>query len=146
VDYNALAEELLDKMRTLHKMKPHKNISDTFMGETFVLYYIAFRNGDALPSEIGHEMGVSSARVATALNSLEEKGLVTRRIDQNDRRKILVSITREGKELAEKNYQTVLGMAAKMLELLGERDAREFIRITGRLAETIEKENIQCFN
>jgi DNA-binding MarR family transcriptional regulator len=148
MDYSVLAAELLDKMQVLHKMKPHKNINDAFLGETFVLHYISTRESEVQPGEIGHEMGVSSARVATALNGLENRGLVTRRIDPNDRRKILVGATQTGKELAGKNYKTILGKATVMLENLGERDAREFIRITGRLADNMKNmgDSNPCLN
>ena len=135
MDYPALAAELLDNMQALHKARPQKHINESLHGGAFVLHYIATHGGDVLPGEISAEMDVSSARIAAALNNLEDKGLITRRIDLNDRRKILVGITPEGKALAEKQQQAVLEGAAKLLALLGEHDARDYVRITGRLAE-----------
>lgn len=137
MDYTELAAELLKKMQMLRKAKPQKNINEALQGESFALLYIALHGGDVLPGEISNEMEVSSARVATALNNLENKGLITRRIDKSDRRKILVSLTQEGKEIALKHHQEVLENAAKMLHLLGEHDAKEYVRITGRLAEIV---------
>jgi len=137
MDYTELAMELLEKMKSLRKIKPHKNMNEAMQGETFVLTYIAHHGGDVLPGEIGHEMDVSSARIASALNSLEKKGLITRQIDTNDRRKILVGITQEGKEIAENHYKKTLEIAAKMLELLGEHDAKEYIRVTKKLVEVL---------
>ncbi|MCL2085183.1 MAG: MarR family winged helix-turn-helix transcriptional regulator, partial [Oscillospiraceae bacterium] len=87
----------------------------------------------------GDEMRVSSARVAAALNSLEQKGLITRQINKDDRRKILVGVTEHGKKMAEKHRQDVIGVAAKLLNLLGEHDAKEYVRITGKLAEIAPK-------
>lgn len=133
MDYDELAAELLKKMQMLHTAKPQKNINGALQGETFILNYIAHHGGDVLPGEIGHEMDVSSARIATALNSLEKKGLITRQIDTNDRRKILVRITEKGKDLSEKELKIVVATAAKMLSRLGEHDAKEYVRIMGRL-------------
>jgi len=135
MDYEALAIEMLGKMQALRKTRPQKHINESLHGEAFVLHYIAQRGGNVLPGEISGEMNVSSARVAVALNSLESKGLITRQIDTSDRRKILVRITPEGKALEEKHQRIVIEGAAKLLALLGERDAVEYIRITGRLAE-----------
>ena len=135
--YAELAAEFLNKMQSLHKVKSQKNITEAFQGEAFVIDYIARHGGNVLPGEIGQEMDVSTARIATALNSLEKKGLITRQIDRHDRRKILVGITQEGKDLAKKHRQAVMGVVTKMLELLGEHDAKEYVRITGRLAEMI---------
>ena len=135
MDYEELAVRLLDTLQSLHKKKPPPFFNEALQGEAFVLHYIALRGGHVLPGEIGHEMGVSTARVAAALNSLEKKGLITRRIDTGDRRKILVEITEEGKAFTEKQYRAVIGGITKMLALLGERDANEYIRIMGKLAE-----------
>ncbi|MCL1828739.1 MAG: MarR family transcriptional regulator [Oscillospiraceae bacterium] len=133
MDYGELAFELIKGMKALHKIKTHRSINDALQGEAFVLDCIALGDGDVLPGEIGQEMNVSSARVAAALNSLEKKGLITRRIDTNDRRKILIGITPEGKKLAETHQSAVLGLAAKMLELLGDPDATEYVRIMKKL-------------
>jgi len=135
MDYAALADKLLDSMQALHKARPQKHINESLHGEAFVLRFIASHGSDVLPGDISGEMNVSSARIAAALNSLESKGLITRRIDLSDRRKILVAITPEGKVLARQQHQAVVAGAAKMLALLGERDAAEYVRITGKLAE-----------
>ena len=139
MNYTQLATELLNKMQALRRAKPHKHMSEALQGEAFVLQYIAQHGKDVLPGEISAEMDVSSARIAAALNKLESKGLITRQIDLTDRRKILVSITQDGEALAAKHQETVTKEAAKMLELLGEEDAKEYIRITGKLAEKLPK-------
>jgi len=135
MDYFELASEFLSKMHALHRARLNKSINEAVQGEGFVLQYIALQSGGVLPGEICHKMGVSTARVAMALNSLEKKGLITRQIDLTDRRKILVSITQEGIVLAEKNYRVAVEAAARMLALLGEHDAMEYVRITGKLVE-----------
>ena len=135
MEYDQLAFEFMEKMKLLQRAKPHKHINEAVQGEAFVLHYIAYNGGDVLPGEISHEMDVSSARIAAALNALEKKGLITRRIDPKDRRKILVAVTGAGMEEAERHRQAAVGVAAKMLGMLGERDAAEYVRITGKLAE-----------
>jgi DNA-binding MarR family transcriptional regulator len=136
MDYVALAAEFLGKAQLLMKGRLNKPVDEAVQGEGFVLHYIA-HGGCVLPGEIGNAMRVSTARVATALNSLEKKGLITRQIDVSDRRKILVRITSEGKLLAERNYRVAVDVIAKRFALLGEYDAKEYVRITGRLAELI---------
>lgn len=137
MDYTTLAAELLDKMQMLRKASPQKYIDEALRGETFVLFFIAMHGDTVLPGEIGNEMNVSSARVAQTLNSIEKKGWITRQIDEGDRRRILVRLTPEGKKAAEKHHQAVITLALKMLSLLGEDDAKEYVRITGKLAEII---------
>jgi DNA-binding MarR family transcriptional regulator len=135
VDYTELAKQLLNNKYQLRKGLHQKKIDETMQGEAFVIMYISKRGGDVLPSEISNKMNISSARVAAALNSLETKGQITRTMDPNDRRKILVDLTESGKQLAERYEQKALDGAKRMLEFLGEQDAKEFVRIMGRLAK-----------
>ena len=132
-----LAIELLEKMQALFKTKTHTYVNEALCGEAFGLQYIAMNGGSALPGDISSEMNVSSARVAAALNSLEGKGLITRRIDKNDRRKVIVEITPEGRDSAEKHWSNIVDGATRFLNLLGEDDAKEFVRIMGRMKDVM---------
>jgi len=87
-----------------------------------------------VPGQISGEMGISSARVATALNNLEDKGLITREIDIEDRRKIIVRLTPMGADHVDEWQRRLLEKLADILVRIGEDDARELVRITGKLA------------
>lgn len=148
MDFQKKAEDFFANMNP-----PRKGLfpSENMRGEVFILHYL-FSNGHAPtltsaknlhskivpvsvgPGDISREMGISSARVATALNNLESKGLLTRQIDIRDRRKILIELTDKGGEQAKNNKDMFIGQVAKMFEFLGEADADEYIRITKRLA------------
>jgi DNA-binding MarR family transcriptional regulator len=130
-----MAQEYMETMYYMRKMNSHKQIHDSVHGENFVLFFISQNGGKVIPSDISNEMGISSARVAAALNSLEKKGLIIRRIDADDRRRILVDLTDSGKEQVKTHYRMIMNMVKNMLRYLGEKDAREFIRIMKRLAE-----------
>lgn len=139
MDYTKLAEEYLQKIHRLSKHGTYKEINESMHGEMFTLQYIAYHKGAVQPSEISNMTHVSSARVAATLNSLESKGLITRRIDTSDRRRILVELTQDGKEEAEKQFHMILEKVAKMLSVLGEHDAMEYVRIIGRLSDISSK-------
>jgi DNA-binding MarR family transcriptional regulator len=145
MDYKDMASEFMQNMQKMHKLRqasPQKQIDESMRGEHFVLQFIAVHQGYVLPSEISNEMGISSARIAATLNGLERKGLITRQIDINDRRRILVDLTPKGKTLVKEHYQEAMEMITKMLSKLGEHDAREYVRIIGRLAEVAPPQNI----
>lgn len=136
-DYNVLARELMEQMLGRHKIKPFKDIDENLHGGAFVLHFV-WHKKEVLPKEISDAMGVSSARVAVALNDLEEKGLITREIDTSDRRKIIVRPTKLGAEIAAEKTENILRKTECMLKSLGEDDARALVRIIGRLAEKLE--------
>jgi len=141
MDYNELAKEFIQNMMLMRKARPQKNINEGMQGEAYVLHFIKERQdcGDIVPSDISGAMGVSTARVATALNSLEGKGLITREIDKNDRRRILVKLTEKGCEFEKEQENKITQVIVDMLKGLGEFDAKEYIRITGRLAVLFSK-------
>jgi len=134
VDYTELAKQFLNNTYQFRKGYHQKKIDETMQGEAFVIMYLSKRGGDVLPGEISNKMNITSARVASALNSLENKGLITRTMDPSDRRRILVELTPSGKELAGSYEQKALDGAKRILEMLGEQDALEFVRILGKIA------------
>jgi len=133
MDFMELSREYLHKMQMLGKAQIQ--ISDAVRGEAFILRYIAMRNGEAVPGDISKEMSISSARVATVLNSLENKGMVMRNIDQADHRRTILKLTSKGEEYVREKMQKILKSTAELFEQLGEHDAKEFVRIVGRLGD-----------
>lgn len=134
MDYRTLAIEFFSNLNMLRKFRPPQHISEALRGEAFALQYIAVHDGPVLPGEISAEMNISSARIAVALNNLESKGLITRRIDASDRRRVLVELTPEGSIVAEERKQELLRSVTTMLLALNEKDASDLVRITGELA------------
>ena len=145
MDYTELAKEFL-RMLQNRKAGAHGDLQEHFQegtrGESFILHRI-IEKGELVPGELSGAMGVSSARVAAALNNLERKGFITREIDLNDRRRIIVKPTAAGAEFAERTQITHVGMFAQILSLLGEDDAREFVRIMCKLMDAFSKLKIE---
>ena len=145
MDYSELAIELLRELHSFYKVGFQKNLEESLKGEAFALQYIAEHEEEVLPSKISSEMNVTSSRIAQTLNSIENKGYIIREIDKDDRRRVLVKLTPEGRKEAEKHREKVLAAAAEILESLGEHDAKEYIRIISRLTriapgcETLQK-------
>lgn len=135
MDYRKLAEDFFYKSYQLKKNHHQQMLDESLQGEIFTLLYINERKTQVLPSQISEEMSISTARVASILNNLENKGYIDRQIDREDRRRILVNLTENGQVQADKHHDMVIGLTARMLELLGEEDALDFVRITGKIAE-----------
>ena len=136
-DYDCLAKEFVQNMLSAQASGMNKLIQDGFRGEAFVLLFISRTGGRTIPGRISDSAGVSSARIATALNSLEDKGLITREIDCEDRRKIIVKLTPKGAERVEEEKVKKLEEIKNILVRLGEEDAKELVRIVGRIPEVL---------
>jgi len=134
--YTELAEELLEKMILANKSKSLVKLSQIGHGEIFALQVIAVHDGNITPGDISKAACTTPARIAAELNSLENKQLITREIDPSNRRRILVHITPDGEKAATKNHCEFIDAAVMMLKQLGEQDAREYVRIIGKMAKT----------
>ena len=143
MDYQVLASTLLEKMQSLRNANHQKSIDEALHGEIFVLHLISLQDAAIQPSDISSVINVSSARVAQILNSIERKGWITREIDTHDRRKILVRLTSEGMAAAADHRKRLLDLAEKMLRMLGDPDAAEYVRITSKLADIISENDIE---
>ena len=140
MDYTALAREYMEVLFQMRNRKTSKKISDAMHGEHVMLTYLSHHGGSGTPSEISNELGISTARIAATLNGLEAKGLLTRRIDELDRRRILVELTQEGRQRDAAHTKHMLGVMVRMLEDLGEADAIEFLRILKKLSARVPED------
>jgi DNA-binding MarR family transcriptional regulator len=140
LDYTALAREYMEVLFQMRNRKASKKITDSMHGEHMMLAYLSHHDGIGIPSEISNELGISTARIAATLNSLEAKGLLTRRIDELDRRRILVELTPLGREQTSNHEKHITGVVVHMLEDLGEHDAVEFLRILKKLSSRVPED------
>jgi len=134
MDYQKLAEELLESMPKLSKVPMQKNTDRFVRGEMPALIYLS-HHGAASPGEISIEMKISTARTAKLLTVLAAKGFITRVPDGKDKRKICVKLTSAGISHIEAHRAHVLASVCTMLRALGEKDAAEYVRIMKRIIE-----------
>ncbi|MDO5423102.1 MAG: MarR family transcriptional regulator [Eubacteriales bacterium] len=139
MNYRELAEEFCG-MR-IQDAKRVARIEEAMMvkGESNVLLYLADYEEGVLAGQIARELGLSASRGTNILNSLEKKGLVIRRNDAEDRRKVYISLTEEGKKTMMAHYNEFVSDFEEVFRELGEEDAKEYIRILKRLTEIMEK-------
>ena len=109
-------------------------------GEVGVLSYLVFDKGEATAGELSEKLNVSTARVASVLNSLENKEYVTRKVDSLDKRKTLVVITEKGKELAISTKKEITDMLLKIIDEVGYDDIKEYVRILQKIRNVIDKQ------
>lgn len=133
MEYTALAEELLTAMSSLPQVKAERKMSKRMKGQRFVLTYLAANKNTAYPKNLSSSMMVSTARIAVILNQLEEEGMITRSIDENDNRQVIVRLTPKGSEAAAAYRQDTLNSISRMLEYLGPEDAEAYVRIRKKL-------------
>lgn len=142
MDYKLLACELMNNRADLLPVPASQQVSKLVKGELFVLNYLKTNGRDVHPKELSEKMAVSTARIASLLNHMEEKRFVVRVPDQEDSRQVIVRLTPEGSELIEKTRGEVMRYVAKMLEDLGQEDAEAYIRIQKKIIRNFQKNHV----
>ena len=94
-----------------------------------VLKFIAAADGQVHPSDLCEKMKVSLPRITNILNDMETKGLIKREISPDDRRKIIVTLTDEGRKAIEERRTRNENEVRKLIELVGESDIEAYIRV-----------------
>ena len=102
-------------------------------GEILVLKILLLQGGMATPTEISEAMNSTKGRVSAVLNALEKKGEVTREIDKDNRRNIIVTLTDSGREHVMNELHSGYRTMTHIFEELGEQDSGEFIRMLTRV-------------
>ena len=133
MDYTSLAQELLTVRAKLLQVPANQQLSQMVRGEMFVLNYLFTHEGAIHPKELSRQMAVTTARIASLLNHMEEKKLISRYTDPEDSRQIVVILTQEGKLAIQAVRAKVISYVSTMLEGLGPEDAEAYIRIQKKI-------------
>lgn len=97
-DKDNLSVKLFEQFRDLYFRTDPFGLTEFLQGEMKVLSYIAIAEHELLPGQLSSALEMTAGRIAGILRSLEKKGYITRRTDIADRRRVLVSITEQGRE------------------------------------------------
>ena len=133
MDYEMLAEDLLDLRAKMPRIKMERRMDAHMRGEIFALDFLASSDAEVHPKDISRALSLTSARIAAILNSLEKQGYLTRNPDPDDSRQLIVRLTDAGRELVLKRREELVKRTAAMLEALGEEDAENYVRIQKKL-------------
>ena len=76
MNYAALANELLGVRANLLQVPASQQLSQMMKGEMFVLNYLLTHEAIIHPKELSEKMAVTTARIASLLNHMEEKQLI----------------------------------------------------------------------
>jgi MarR family transcriptional regulator, organic hydroperoxide resistance regulator len=104
-----------------------KKIIDTFSNlskSQLLVIKIIGVEGEVMPSTIGSYTGTDKSTITRMIDDLENKGMVIRKNDPGDRRRVLVSLTDKGIECC--NYFDEI--FEETLGLIDENDLEEYLR------------------
>ena len=90
------------------------------------------RSVETTPGEIAREVSLSQATVTGILERMEKHKLLTRKRSESDRRRIMVRITKKGKEIHRKHRREVI---PKILGSLSQKERKQLRTVLVKLRE-----------
>ena len=118
--YSGLAIKLFEQLKELYFSRSPFGLDEFLQGEMKVLSFISVENRELLPGQISSSLEMTGGRIAGILRSLEKKGFITRRTDELDRRRVLVSITERGSSYIKSRSETLETRLCMLVNAMGQ--------------------------
>ena len=93
-------------------------------------------------TKIAPLMGLEARSLTRLLKSMEEKGLIYRETDKNDKRSVRIRLTKEGRKNKEKAKNTVLRFNEVVREEIDDEKLNAFFDVLKKINLIVERNNI----
>lgn len=146
---NYKAEDLIDfnlrhawhKISRMYNQKAKAH--DMTMSIGFILLIV---DKEGTPStQLGPRMGMEPTSLSRTLKTMESKGLIYRKTDDVDKRKVLIFLTSEGVEIRKQVKQVVLAFNEKLMKNISKNKLAVFLDVMETIDDTVEDE-LQSIN
>ncbi|MCG7408179.1 MarR family transcriptional regulator [Paenibacillus sp. ACRRX] len=139
-DQETTAYKLAQSFMRLSKAEWHQRMTTgKKRSEMMLLFCIKRQAHDGEPamrvSEISSLLRVASPTVTQTLNGLENKGLIERVMDKQDRRAVRVKLTEAGIKLTEEGEQRFADHMNGLIAYLGEEDSGQLVELLKKVYE-----------
>ncbi|WP_130858794.1 MarR family winged helix-turn-helix transcriptional regulator [Gracilibacillus phocaeensis] len=125
---------LHQKTNKLTKILDSKiKIFDLNLGRLCLLYMLEERNYEALPSELSDELTVTRSNISGLLRALEKLHYIERTFDENDRRRIKVTMTEAGKKILAKAWTIYEEVVKESFSDLNNDEKKQLLAIMARI-------------
>ena len=104
-----------------------------------LLHAINMKNVDVIQQDMAEIMGKDKSAIYRVIDSLEEKELVRRVVDKNDRRKNFLMVTKKGEAVIEQYLEIEYKLINELEEGLSETDIETFYRVVNNIKNKAEK-------
>jgi DNA-binding MarR family transcriptional regulator len=108
--------------------------------EQFLLLDTLWMEGPLSQQKIADIMLKDKNSVVKLVNSLEALGLVTREVNQNDRRENIVTVTKKGIKIQEPVTQAALNAVEQITSGLSDEEISTFIKALDTMAGNMDKD------
>lgn len=107
---------------------------------TAVGYLLLSVDKEGTPStQLGPKMGMEPRSLTRTLKNMEAAGLIVRKADGTDKRKVLVFLTEKGKQMRKLSKKAVIRFNEEIREMVSEEKLEVFFEVMNTMNEHIAK-------
>ena len=122
----------------MYNLEASKHGSTMSVGQTLLNIDLE----DGTPStKLGPKMGMESRSLTRILKTMEEKGLIYRQADNNDKRMVRIFLTDFGKKKRELSKDAVLKFNSKIQKNIESENLIVFFKVIKKINKLFEKQN-----
>ena len=133
--------ELMNKMKnTLIRFQPMEKLSIGEVALLNVIHISSVRGERTTSSKLSDKLNISKPAASRMLNVVEEKGLIERISEKEDRRRVFIELTTYGKELYEKEINEYQDVCYEIVEKMGNKEMDELLELGNRFFDIILEE------
>lgn len=133
------AERELMQLMVQNRHGAFSKIEKSSKGANIVIKVLDRLGEPTNPKHLAETLNLSTARIAAVLGNLEKRGLISRTMDPDDRRRINVSLTNCGKKVAKAEKQEMRNKIIRVFEMMGEEDTRKYLELTAKFVDYSQK-------
>ncbi len=138
MNYEKKISEFFEKFMSSSKCSFDRFFDGFNKGELGALGFLS-KNKEVNSKDLSEFLEVSTARVASILNSLENKKLIVRENDVDDKRKTLVNITDDGEKLTHEMKDEISKRIKYVVKEIGTEKFEEYLDLTVQISEILKK-------
>jgi DNA-binding MarR family transcriptional regulator len=147
-DYKKVVSDILtdmfnDILRVEHKAIEAKDLMPLSMSELHIIEVVGNDNGNSIMSTIARKLRITLPTLTAAADRLEEKGYIRRSRNTDDRRRVSVSLTEEGRLAYERHARFHERMVDAFLEGLEKAKLPELMESMERLRDFFKEQVVK---
>jgi len=104
-----------------------------------LLHTINMKSEDVIQNDMAKMMGRDKSSILRLIDSLEEKELVRRVVDKNDRRKNYLMVTKKGEKIIEQYLEIEFKLVKELQDGLSKSDIETFYKVINHIKSNAEK-------
>ena len=138
-EYN-LINELVDSLEKVYYMEAFTNLTEFLQGENYILLYMLQNpKVEVSPSALSEKLHMTRPRVTAIINTLKKKSYVETEQNEEDRRRLIVRITEEGRNFIVDKQKNAMAYFQIFIDSVGEKNTKDLIRIIDLAVKKMDK-------